>query len=226
VAGLKRGEETSVALAVDAMFPANALVAFAQEFSREHPAVALDLYTESLSAVTALVREKRVALGIAGEDADLSGLERRRVAELRLLPVAAPGYALVRPGSAPLDAAALARSVQIVLSARRAGEGEAPGADHGVFAARTWRVADLTAKHALIAGALGWGHMPEHLVRDDLRAGRLVELRLATWGSDVPRRALVLVRRRNAAMGPVARWVEARLTSLCRDALESARAAP
>ena len=52
---------------------------------------------------------------------------------------------------------------------------------------------DLATKHALIAGGLGWGHMPEHLVRDDLRAGRLVELELEAWGRGAPRRSLVLV---------------------------------
>ena len=87
---------------------------------------------------------------------------------------------------------------------------------------RTWRVADLATKHALVRGALGWGHLPEHLVRRDLRSGRLVELRLATWGTEVPRRSLVLVRRRGAAMGPVAQWVEPTLTRLCREAIAPA----
>jgi DNA-binding transcriptional LysR family regulator len=218
VASLKSGAETRVSLAVDVMFPVTALVTFAREFSREHPSVELVLFSEALSAVTAHVREKRATLGIAGDDADLTGLERRGIADVRLLPVAAAAYPLARLAHA-IDDAAVARAVQIVLSERtQAGDQETP--DHGVLSQRTWRVADLATKHALILGGLGWGHLPEHIVRRDLQAGRLVELRLEAWGTEVPRRSLVLVRRRGAAMGPVAQWVEARLTQLCRDAIE------
>ena len=63
--------------------------------------------------------------------------------------------------------------------------------------------------------ASGWGHLPEHLVRDDLRAGRLVELTLEAWGSHAVRRSLVLVWRREAVLGPVARWAQERLSKLC-----------
>ena len=191
---------------------------FAREFSREHPCVELVLFSEALSAVTAHVREKRATLGIAGDDADLSGLERRGISDVRLLPVATAAHPLAKLEGA-IDDAAVARAVQIVLSERTlAGDPETP--DQGVLSERTWRVANLATKHALIRGGLGWGHLPEHLVRRDLRAGRLVELRLTAWGTEAPRRSLVLVRRRGAALGPVAQWVEARITQLCRDAIE------
>ncbi len=218
VASLKSGTETRLCIAVDVMFPTRALVTFAREFAREHPSVELVLISEMLSAVTAHVREKRATLGIAGEDADLTDLERRGISDVRLVPVAAAAHPLSLLAGA-LDEPAVARTVQIVLSERtRAGDPETP--DHGVLSQRTWRVADLATKHALIRAGLGWGHLPEHVVRRDLRSGRLVELRLATWGAQVPRRSLLLVRRRGAVMGPVARWVETRITELCRAAVD------
>src|SRR5258708_26882670 len=97
---------------------------------------------------------------------------------------------------------------------------ESPGDDHGGFSARTWRVADLATKHALIAGGLGWGHLPEHMARDDLRAGKLVELRLEAWGEAAPRRSLVLVWNEGAVLGPVATWAQGHLVRLCREAVE------
>ena len=218
VESLKRGAEVKMSIVVDAMFPAAALVAFAEEFSREHPSVELVLFTETLSAVTALVRDKRATLGIAGEDADLTGLEHRHVASVHLVPVAAPSYPLARiEGS--IEGAALVRTTQIVLS-ERGQPGDGASTDHGVLAASTWRVADLATKHALIRGGLGWGNLPEHLVRDDLRDGHLIALRLDAWGTEPPRRALSLVRRRGVPLGPVAKWVEARITALCRAVVE------
>ena len=83
--------------------------------------------------------------------------------------------------------------------------------DQGVFSTRTWRVVDLATKHALIDGGLGWGHLPEHVAREILRAGRLVELRLDAWGGVAPRRSLVLVWRSGAVLGPVAQWAQKRL---------------
>lgn len=46
------------------------------------------------------------------------------------------------------------------------------GDDFGVLGARSWRLADLGAKHALLMAGVGWGNMPEPIVRDDLAAGR------------------------------------------------------
>nr|AYM52956.1 LysR family transcriptional regulator [Jahnella sp. MSr9139] len=224
VAGLKRGAESTLSIVVDVMFPAASLVGFATDFAREHPSVELELFTEVLSAVTAHVREKRSTWGIALEDADLRDLERRAIADVLLLPVAAASHPLARR-AAPIDARGLGEAVQIVLGEHRQ-EAHRAGDDQGVLSPRTWRVVDLATKHALIAGGLGWGHMPEHLVRADLEAGRLVALDLEAWGPAPLRRTLALVWRRGAVMGPVARWAEERLTHLCRCAMAPGGADP
>ncbi|HWA74096.1 MAG TPA: LysR family transcriptional regulator [Polyangiaceae bacterium] len=217
VANLKRGAETRLSIAVDVLFPTSSLIGFVKEFAREHPAVELTLYTDVLSAVTAHVREKRSTFGVAIEDADFGGLDRRPIAEVRLLPVAASFHALAMHAP-PLGPASLAEAVQIVLSEHHQ-EGDRATSDHGVFSTRTWRVVDLATKQALIENGLGWGHLPEHLVREQLRAGVLVELPLEPWGGVAPRRALILVWRPSAVVGPVAKWAQGRLSELCQQAV-------
>lgn len=226
VTSLKRGAETTLRIVVDVMFPTDSLVAFAKEFGVEHPSVELVLFTEVLSAVTAHVREKRSTWGIAVEDADMKDLDRRAIADVRLVPVAAPTHALARRDGrdTPIDAAGLSDAVQIVLGEHRH-EAERDSNDHGVLSPRRWRVVDLATKHALIANGLGWGHMPEHVVRDDLRAGRLVALQIEAWGGPALRRSLVLVRRRDVVMGPIATWAQGRLGDLCRRNVEPDAAA-
>jgi DNA-binding transcriptional LysR family regulator len=218
VASLKRGAETTLRIVVDVLFPTESLVAFAKEFGVEHPSIELVLFTEVLSAVTAHVREKRSTFGIAVEDADMKDLDRRAIADVRLVPVAAPAHALARRDG-PIDAVGLSDAVQIVLGEHRH-EAERGSDDHGVLSPRRWRVVDLATKHALIANGLGFGHMPEHVVRDDLRAGRLVALKLEAFGRASLRRSLVLVRRRDVVMGPVAKWAQGRLGELCRRNVE------
>jgi DNA-binding transcriptional LysR family regulator len=46
----------------------------------------------------------------------------------------------------------------------------------GVMGVKSWRLADLGSKHALLLAGIGWGNMPEPMVRDDLAAGRLKRL--------------------------------------------------
>jgi DNA-binding transcriptional LysR family regulator len=218
VLALKQGAETSLSIVVDVLLPTASLVAFAQDFARQSPNVELFLFSDVLSAVSAHVREKHSTWGVAIEDADLTDLESRPIADVRLLPVAASSHPLAKQRGS-LGAAELSAAVQIVLGEHRDAAERAPEA-HGVFSPRTWRVVDLATKHALIAGGLGWGHLPEHLVREDLRAGRLVELALDAWANGAPRRSLLLVWRRGVVLGPVAKWAEKRLSELCQAAVE------
>src|SRR3546814_16793916 len=59
-----------------------------------------------------------------------------------------------------------------------------PGAEktqQGVAGKRQWLVNDLGAKRDLLKAGLGWGHLPRHLVADDLAGGPLVELERRAW---------------------------------------------
>ncbi|HVW26409.1 MAG TPA: LysR family transcriptional regulator [Polyangiaceae bacterium] len=219
VASLKRGEERSLRIVVDVLFPTESLVAFAKEFGLAHPNVELVLFTDVLSAVTAHVREKQSTWGIAIQDADLSELDHRVIAQVRLVPVVAPSHPLAKSRT-PIDSAALADAVQIVLGEHRAASERDP-MEHGVMSPRTWRVVDLSTKRALIESGLGWGHLPEHIVRDELARGRLVELSLEAWGRAPLLRSLLLVRRPEGVLGPVARWAIERLGDLCRGQLDA-----
>jgi DNA-binding transcriptional LysR family regulator len=210
---LRAGAETKLTIVVDSIVPSAALVDFAREFQAAHPHVELTVLTETMSAVTQLVRTKKAAFGIAGPVADFAGLERLSVGEVRMIPICGRDHPLATRG-ARWSESDLRGQVQIVLSERGL-LGEQASADQGVISPRTWRVVDLATKHALLRGGLGWGNMPEHMVRADLRTGDLVALQIAAWGPDAHRLDLSLVRRSGAVDGPVARSARERLSSLC-----------
>src|SRR5699024_11878174 len=67
----------------------------------------------------------------------------------------------------------LARHVQLVLTDR---SDLMAGKDYGVFSPSTWRLADLSTKHAFLRDGVGWGSMPHHMVASDMAAGKLVPL--------------------------------------------------
>jgi len=202
VRGLSEGLEAEVALAVDVMLPHERLTGALAAFRGEFPTVALRLHAETLGGVVQRVRGGDAVLGITNtETLDARDLEQVGAGSVRLIPVAAPGHPLAKKGSRerPQD------HVQLVLSDPTS---LTEGRDFGVLAAQSWRLADLSTKHALLLAGLGWGNMPEFLVREDLKARRLVALKPdGVSGMDYRFRA---VWRRDTPPGPAARWLAAR----------------
>lgn len=209
-AGMARGLEDAVSLCVDAVFPLAALVELCRDFAAAFPTVPLRVDTQTLSTVSTRVLAGTATLGVANPAGVLPGLERSALAPIRMVPVVAAAHPLARVAGR-VATARLAEHVQIVLSERD--DGGVP--DQGVLSPRTWRVADLHTKHALLREGLGWGNLPAYMAADDLRAGRLALLRPQAWGDDEHTLHLTAVRRPGAALGPAHRWVLEHLARLC-----------
>jgi DNA-binding transcriptional LysR family regulator len=176
------------------------------------------IYVESLGAAVQTVLDGVADIGLVAAIGDYPELRHSEVTEVELIPVAAPCHALAQlPG--PLTPDVARDHVQLVLTDRSP---LTAGKDHGVVAVRTWRLADLGAKHAMLLAGLGWGSMPRHMVDDDLAAGRLVRLDMSD-GSGWPRVPIHVVSRADNAFGPAGRWMAERLTGRVCPPLEPPR---
>jgi len=215
-AELTAGLEPRVSLCVDSVFPTSALVRLCRHFAAQFPTTQLSLETETLQAVAARVLDGSCDLGVVGPAVRTEGLVRTYLATVPMVAVAARSHPLSKRRG-PLSPAILATAIQVVLGER----GAADTPDQAVLSARTFRVADLATKHALLLAGLGWGNLPEHLARADLRRGRLRRLRPAAWGPHEHDLALSLVERPHRASGPATRWVVSQLGALCLE--ETAR---
>ena len=209
-AGLVLGVEASVSLCLDALFPLGALIELCAAFAREFPAVDLRIDTQVMSAVSARVLAGKATLGVASPLGIVKGLERQALASIGMVPVVSPKHALAaRRGRIPSEL--FADCVQLVLSERS----DAGVEDQAVLSPRTWRVADLHTKHMMLRAGLGWGNLPEHVVREDLRARRLVAIQPAAWGTDEHTLHLSAVYRSDAMFGPAHRWLLEQLAIQC-----------
>jgi len=204
VRGLLQGLEAEIHLVLDVMLPAERVVDALKAFRKEFPTVSLHLYIEALGAVTETVLNRTASIGISGPlDVDVAGLERVGVGSVELIPVAAPDHPLARAGrNAP---GAGREHIQLVLTDRSS---LTDGQDRGVIGTRTWRLADLGSKHMLLKEGIGWGYMPEPMVRDDVEAGRLVHLDIAEYKHGFLR--LHAIYRSDTPPGPAASWLIAR----------------
>ena len=199
--GLIAGLEAEVSLVVDVMLPSWRLVEAARGFQAAFPTVPLRLRVEGLGAVGQLVLDGEVTIGVSGPIEGLGqDLVWIGVGDVELTPVAAPDHPLARMTAiAPGEAR---DHIQLVLSDRSP---LTQGQDFGVLARNTWRLGDLSAKHALLLAGVGWGSMPRAMVERDLQEGRLVTLALPEWPGHVYQ--FHLIHRADTPPGPAARWL-------------------
>ncbi len=201
VRGLLEGLEAEVSIAVDVMLPTARLVDALQAFQTAFPTIPLRLHVEALGAITQLVLDRTAHIGISGPlNIATGGIDRRHIGAVNLVPVAAPFHPLARHNRhAPGEAR---NHIQLVLTDRSP---LTAGQDFGVVGHKTWRLADLGAKHALLLAGVGWGSMPESVIRGDLDAGRLVALDLPDW--HVGAYEMHAIYRTDAPPGPAAQWL-------------------
>lgn len=201
VRGLLEGLEPEVAIAVDVLVPFQRVAAILREFQLAFPTVSLRLHVEALGAIAALVLDGTAQLGIGGPViADDPSFERLSAGSVELIPVTAPNHPLAQMKE-PLPGAARTYT-QLVLTDRSP---LTAGRDFGVMGSRTWRLADLGAKHALLLEGIGWGNMPRDMVQADIDNGKLVELDLPDYRAG--NYALSALWRRDTPPGPATRWL-------------------
>lgn len=209
--GIRQGLETEVSLAVDVMVPMNMIAGVMRDFQHAFPITNLRLHVEALGAVAALVADERADLAIAGPDMiAIAGLDRRQVGSVELVPVAAPTHPLARAKS--IGPGATAHHLQLVLTDRSP---LTKGRDFSVLSPRTWRLADLGAKQALLLEGIGWGNMPRHMVVEDIAAGRLVELAIPEAGPVIY--SLYALWRKDARPGPATSWLLDTIIARCSE---------
>lgn len=202
VAGLLGGLEAEVSLVVSLLLPGARLVDALTAFQAEFPTVAMRLNVESLGAVQQHVISGKSVIGISVEiwNRESDPLEHTAVGDVEMLTVAAPSHPLAQAdGSIP----GLAREhIQLVITDRSP---VSAGQEFGVIATRTWRLSDLNSKHTLLLAGIGWGSMPAHMVRADIAAGRLVELRIPE--ATHRRLPFTAIHRTDTPPGPAGRWL-------------------
>jgi DNA-binding transcriptional LysR family regulator len=132
-----------------------------------------------------------------------------------MVPVAAPDHPLGRMERIPPGAGR--DYVQLLLTDR------SPFTEARIFSVLsplTWRLADFSAKNALLREGIGWGNMPLPMIPPDLVAGTLVRLAMPDHPGGNYRFAGVW--RRDTPPGPAASWLLDQFVLLGTDDVEEA----
>jgi DNA-binding transcriptional LysR family regulator len=204
---MREGLEPELAVAMDVMYPMQAVTRAAMYSRKTYPHTPLRLYVEALGGVIRPVLDRSCSIGVIGSLPLVpDDLQSEPLLNVPFATVVSPSHRLATMRGV-VSVSAAAKQVQLVLTDRTA---LSDGRDFGVVSPLNWRLADLGAKHAFLRAGLGWGHMPFHMVKADLDTGALVKIRIEGVPRDfaLPMRAVF---RKDAPPGPAGRAFIAQL---------------
>ena len=197
-ARMAAGEESELRVVIGDLSPLPKMLALLRSFFAAHPQTHLHLQFETLSAPWALLAEDKVDLILHHVEHGDARFETVPLLRVALIPVAAPSFLPFPAADATVER--MRELVQCVI--RDSATNPSSRSYFVLEGARTCTVSDQMMKKEVILQGLGWGHMPDYLVADELAAGRLISFANRYFRGGVAE--LVAARKAGKAHGPIA----------------------
>jgi DNA-binding transcriptional LysR family regulator len=197
-AQMAAGEESELRVVIGDLSPLAKTLGLLRKFFAAHPQTHLHLQFETLSGPWELLLEDKVDLILHHVQDGDARFETIPLGLVSLIPVAAPGFLPFPAASATVER--MREVVQCVI--RDSARSPSPRNYFVLVGARTCTVSDQEMKKEVILQGLGWGHMPDYLIAEELADGRLISLSNQYFrGSVIP---LVAARKAGKLYGPIA----------------------
>jgi DNA-binding transcriptional LysR family regulator len=196
---LAMGEESELRIVVGDLCPLPAVLEFLRQFFERCPTTRLHLKFEAISGPWERLFDDEADLIIHHIDKSDPRLEFIDLFAGSVIPVVAPGF-LPFPISDRITPEQMRNHVQCII--RDTARHSVSRDYYLIEGARSWTVNDQLMKKQTILQGMGWGHMPNFLIADELRDGRLLSIagRHLRGGAG----EIVAARRRDKPHGPVA----------------------
>jgi DNA-binding transcriptional LysR family regulator len=168
---LSVGEESEIAIAIDGICPLELFTPVLKVFNEEHPHVRIQLYVEYLGSIERLA-QGNIDLAITQVLEWPSWIEAIPWIEIPYIPVVSSDHPLAELGNQVhrhLD-----EFTHIVVTSSQYAQLSVNIEQEE----NIWQVGDFSSKRQLIIEGLGWGYMPQHLIKSDLENNKLVILNL------------------------------------------------
>lgn len=189
-------EEPEITIAIDGVSPLPLILGWLKEFGELHPNTKLNLSFEVLSGTAANVLSKKAVFGMTHFLLGPDRLDKVPVCRVKMVPLMSKKLYETEKVKNEKD---LRRIDQLVLSDSN------PDADVNfglIEAGKKWRVKDAQLKTHLILAGLGWGHLPEHDIKEKIESGELVVLDFKT--THPKELEISLIKLKDNKLGPVA----------------------
>lgn len=195
---LRRGEETVLRVVLGDLCPRAEILDLLSRFFAAHPRTCLHLDYEAVGGPAERLREATADIAFHRFDNADVGMEMLPIGQVDLVPVAARGF-FPSNEFEEITPDQLKSFTQCVIRDTSQHSNENFFLVEG---ANRCTVPDHAMKKELVLHGLGWGHLPDFMVKDELGDGRLISLR----NRHLPGRVetLAAMRRRDRPHGPVA----------------------
>lgn len=200
---LSANQEAEVFLAVTATYPIKPLLKIIGETSLTYPTTHIRLSTESMGGpIERLLRDDADIIIATMDGVPADQVEAIPFSTVTIIPVAHPEFEPARsPDMKTINE--MQSYIQVVVS----------GSSSSAFSQSRdllpgglrWTVSDFSAKKEILLANIGWGGIPEHLIKEELERGELVALNVEGYP---PRHSqLYQIRRRDHQIGIVAQSI-------------------
>ena len=199
VGRLNAEQETILRISITATMPVDAFFQILKPVSDQYPGTDIRLMSDMMGGPISRLMQGEADLIIATLDGvPVDEVEIQPVDRISIIPVCHHEFEPAKLKGVR-SIAEMQAYLQVIVSDSVGGELEQsrdlmPGA-------RRWTVSDFQTKKSAILAAMGWGGMPEHLIKDELARGDLVPL--AVEGFPTRRSEVFAIRKRGHVVGPV-----------------------
>ncbi len=198
---LAAGEETEVGIAFTSAIPVSPIISTIRQCKEEFPGTRLEVYSENGMGPLDLLENGQASILIIPWVQNIEKLESMHFMNLRFKSVIAADSPLLQKYEV-VPKAVMKTHSQVIISGRKSSNtsyGVLEGGDQ-------WRVNDFQTKKEIIMQGMGWGNLPEHLIKDELAKGLLSPLKVE-GDVEKPNIELRVVRLDSEPVGPVAQRI-------------------
>ena len=205
---LNSEQEAEVLLNVTTTYPLTPVLGLIGDMTAAYAATHIRLSRDNVGGALEKLLSGEAQIVVSSlHDVPLDRIEAVPLETVTILPVCHPAFLPPGKGEVRSDMEMQAH-VQVVVSdsstVNKQNRGLLPGG-------LRWTVSDFAAKREILLAGMGWGGMPDHMVRDDLARGDLIALKVESYAPvDIAHYAMRL---RESAKGIVAQAIWERLTN-------------
>lgn len=197
---LGSGSEASIRLGYDAVCPIGNILDILKQCQKQFPYTEIELIGETRFGALNLLKKEEVDLAISPwwpTFYALGNLESLPISHFRVIMVSAPQLFSMKK---TININDLKQHVHISIE-----ESDLSFDTHDLMllkGCRQWRTKDAYTLKSLLIEGLGWGYVPEFMVKDALEKGQLIQLKPSGIEHDISGE-IRIVKRQESTLGPV-----------------------
>ncbi len=210
---LNAKQEAEVTVAVTATYAINPLLKAVNKVSTAYPATHIRLLTETMGGPLERLLNNDADIIIASMDGIPSDqVEAMPISTVTIIPVAHPDYEPAQTDHIK-TVSDMQNYIQVVVAGSSSNEfSQSRDLLPGGF---RWTVSDFATKKEVLMAKMGWGGMPEYIIKNELKQEKLVPLNVE--GYPVRHSELYQIRLRDREVGIVAQAIWEQLSESKRN---------